>query len=140
MEAHAAGLALAGLSATTTGGAHALLKGGTDRLARRAVIGLTGGTAMLPLLLVLPLPGASVAGWLLLAVVLHAGYQLLLVASYNESDFAAAYPVARGSAPVLAAAGAVALLGDRLHASAWAGIALVSAGCLVRAGGRSLSG
>jgi drug/metabolite transporter (DMT)-like permease len=50
--------------------------------------------------------------WVLGSGVIHVGYFLLLVAGYRASDLSLVYPVARGSGPLLAAAGAVLILGE----------------------------
>lgn len=52
----------------------------------------------------------AVLPWVLCSGVIHVGYFLLLVAGYRASDLSLVYPVARGSGPLLAAAGAVLIL------------------------------
>lgn len=139
MNAHATGLALAGFAALTTALSHMLLKGGADKLARRAVTGLVCGAGALPIALLVPLPGRSL-WWLLAAsAALHVIYQLVLIASYRSSAFGAAYPIARGVAPLTAGMGGVALLGERPAAAALAGMALVSLGCVLVAKGSAIT-
>jgi drug/metabolite transporter (DMT)-like permease len=57
-------------------------------------------------------------------------YGVLLAAAYRVGDLGHAYPLMRGTAPLLVAIGSSALIGERLSAAVWTGVALVSAGVL----------
>jgi drug/metabolite transporter (DMT)-like permease len=61
----------------------------------------------------------------------HVAYFLLLLRGYRRSDLSVVYPVARGTGPLLAAAGAVAWMGDRVSPLSVTGAALVATGVLV---------
>jgi drug/metabolite transporter (DMT)-like permease len=124
------GIGAALVAASLQAGAHALIKGGGDKLVVRCMVGLTCGTLMLPFLLLVPLPGAELWFWLAVSSIIHTVYQLMLIRAYELGDFSLAYPVARGVAPVSAAAGAFLFLGERLPAPAFAGTALVSLGLI----------
>ena len=50
----------------------------------------------------------------LLSGVIEAGYFVLLAAAYRRGDLSVVYPIARGTAPLLAVAIGVGLLGERL--------------------------
>ena len=63
-----------------------------------------------------------------LSVVLHVAYNFLLVAAYRHGDLGVTYPIARGSSPMLVAAGAMILAGERLDFLSLVGIALVCGG------------
>jgi drug/metabolite transporter (DMT)-like permease len=65
---------------------------------------------------------------------LHAAYFALLQRSYAVADLSLAYPVARGTGPLISAAIAVTVLGERPSALAVAGILLVAGSILVLAG------
>ncbi len=53
--------------------------------------------------------------------VVEAGYFVLLSAAYRRGDLSVVYPIARGTAPLLAVAIGVGLLGERLGSPArWA--------------------
>lgn len=65
---------------------------------------------------------------------LHAAYFALLQRSYAVADLSLAYPVARGTGPLITAAIAVTVLGERPSALAIAGILLVAGAILVLAG------
>jgi drug/metabolite transporter (DMT)-like permease len=76
--------------------------------------------------------------WLLASVFLHVAYNALLAQSYRGGEFNQVYPLARGIAPLVVAAVAAGLLGDRLTPLQYAGVLTVSVGLavLVLAGGR----
>jgi drug/metabolite transporter (DMT)-like permease len=71
------------------------------------------------------------AAWMAASALIHVGYFLLLLRGYRASDLSVVYPVARGTGPLLAAVGAVVLLGEQVTWNAVLGIALVTAGILV---------
>ncbi|WEK44573.1 MAG: DMT family transporter [Candidatus Sphingomonas colombiensis] len=139
MIASGAGIALALLSSVTTAAAHALLKAGRDRLAIRALIGAVGAVVLAPVCLFVPLPTAAMLPWLLAANALHTIYQLVLIRSYAANDFAVAYPIARGTAPILTAVLGIAVLGDRIAPPGLLGVALVSGGVMLIAAGRHVA-
>ena len=139
MEYSSLGVSLALLSSITTASAHALLKAGKDKLAVRAVIGAIGSITLAPVCLLVPLPAPIMLPWLGAASVLHTSYQLVLIRAYGANDFAVAYPVARGIAPIATALLGVGLLGDHVTALGLAGVGLVSAGILLIALGRSIA-
>ena len=55
-------------------------------------------------------------------------YRLLLAAAYRTGDLSHAYPLMRGTAPLLVAFGSLALVGERLSRLGWIGVSLISAG------------
>ena len=139
MDYTAIGLALALVSSLTTASAHALLKAGKDKLAVRALIGGVGTVALAPICFFVPLPTNSLIPWLLAASALHTTYQLVLIRAYEASDFAVAYPIARGIAPIATAILGMALLGDQITTGTIVGVGLVSAGILTVAVGRTIA-
>ena len=108
---------------------NALLKGVEDRLATVVLLDLTG-LVVVPLV---PVPAPASRGLLVASVVLHLGYELLLLVAYRAGDLSQVYPVARGTAPLLVAAYAGLVLGERLAPVQLAGLAGVCAGLLVLA-------
>jgi drug/metabolite transporter (DMT)-like permease len=120
---------------------NALLKGVEDRLATVVLLDLTGlvvAAAVVPLAAAVvplaPVPAPASRGLLALSVVLHLGYELLLLVAYRGGDLSQVYPVARGTAPLLVAAWAGLVLGERLAPVQLAGLGGVCAGLLVLAG------
>lgn len=75
---------------------------------------------------------------LLASAVVHVLYFTALLHGYRVSDLTVVYPVARGSGPLLAAVGAVLLLGERLSPLAALGVVAVCGGVFLIAGGPGL--
>ncbi len=113
-----------------------LLKTAGDPLRAAAVGMVTAAAVICP---------AAVVGWiladrptvpaeaLLLSVVsglLEAVYFAFLAAAYRRGDLSMVYPLARGSAPLLAVAMGVLILGERLGPLGYAGVAALLVGLL----------
>lgn len=91
---------------------------------------IAGGGALLGLVLAAfaPLPAAGAWPYLLLSAVIHVVYYLLLMASFRLGDFGQAYPIARGTAPLVVTVLAAVLAGEVPGAWASAGVAVSCAG------------
>lgn len=76
------------------------------------------------------LPAVAIALGLISGTV-EAGYFILLSAAYRRGDLSVVYPIARGTAPLLAVAVGVALLGERLGTGGSLGVVALLAGFLV---------
>jgi drug/metabolite transporter (DMT)-like permease len=120
----AAVLLAAFLHAAWNAVAHAI----SDRLIGFALIGAaaTAGGVVLTLLV----PGPAAASWPYLAIsaALHAGYNLLLLRSYELGEFGQAYPLARGTSPWLVAVSAAVFAHETLTLPRLAGVAVISVG------------
>ena len=92
--------------------------------------------AVAALLIQRPRLGAVEVGFMLGSAVLHIGYYALLQRGYRTGDFSLVYPLARGTGPALATAGAIILFGERPSPLALAGAAVVIGAVFVLAGGR----
>jgi drug/metabolite transporter (DMT)-like permease len=108
-----------------------------DRLIGFAMIGvvdIVGGGALVAYA---GLPSAGAWPYIVASAVVHVGYVLLLLASYQLGEFSQAYPLARGTAPLVVALASVLLLHRPLATKDLAGILAVSGGliALVFAGG-----
>jgi len=62
----------------------------------------------------LPQPAATSWPYLAVSTVTEFAYGVLLAAAYRAGDFSHAYPLMRGTAPLLVAIGSVTLIGERL--------------------------
>ena len=143
----AAGVGLALLAAAIHGTWNAILKVSGDplRTFRRATLmsGAIATIALVPEVLILGRPSISLAALGLCAIssVLETAYLVLLSIAYRRGELSAVYPIARGSAPLLAVAVGLVLLGERLSAAQLAGVALLLVGILAvalsQAGGRA---
>ena len=92
-----------------------------------------GGVVMIPFL---GFPAPELWPLLAASAFLHAAYNLALVRAYRDGDFSRAYPVSRGSAPMLAALAAAVFLGEEMRAAQWGGMALAAGGVLSLSFGR----
>jgi drug/metabolite transporter (DMT)-like permease len=75
-------------------------------------------------------PGLPLAGWLLAlaSAFLELIYFITLSTAYQRGELSVVYPIARGTAPLLAVLVGLLLLGERLHPSAGLGILALLAG------------
>jgi drug/metabolite transporter (DMT)-like permease len=132
----ATGVGLALLAAALHGTWNVLLKVSGDplRAFRRATLvsGMVATIALVPELVILGRPTVHLDAIALcvLSSVLETTYLVLLSIAYRRGELSAVYPIARGSAPLLAVAVGLVLLGERLSAAQLAGVALLLAGIL----------
>jgi uncharacterized membrane protein len=76
----------------------------------------------------LPVEGVALG---IVSGVIEAGYFVLLSAAYRRGDLSVVYPIARGTAPLLAVAIGVGLLGERLGVAGSLGVVALLAGFLM---------
>ncbi|MBB5393247.1 MULTISPECIES: DMT family transporter [unclassified Herbaspirillum] len=107
---------------------NALLRGGADRLWSMTVMCLAVAISSAAIALFLPAPAQASWIYAVLSAVLHVGYNLFLVRSYQVGDLGQTYPISRGSSPVLITVAASVFAGERVGMAALLGIALVSGG------------
>ena len=82
-------------------------------------------------------PDANVLWLIAGSGVIHVGYFVLLLRGYRGGDLSLVYPLARGTGPLLATAGAVFLLGERPTPLSVTGALLIATGVLVATSGGS---
>lgn len=109
---------------------NAVLKAGHDRLWSMNVMGLASASACAVFLPFMPLP--ATVSWPCIAgsALLHVGYNVFLIRAYRSGDFGTAYPIARGSSPLLVTLGAALTAKELPSALGMAGIVLVSGGII----------
>lgn len=122
------------LSALLHAGWNALVRASADKFASTLAVVLGAGLLALPLLPWLPLPAAPSWPYLLASALIHVVYFSLVAGAYRQADLSLAYPVMRGTAPLLAALAAALLLGESPGAGGWLGIVLICGGVLTLAG------
>lgn len=71
---------------------------------------------------------ADAAALAVVSGILEAVYFVLLSAAYRRGDLSVVYPIARGTAPLLAVLVGVFVLGEQLRPVGWVGVALLLAG------------
>jgi drug/metabolite transporter (DMT)-like permease len=140
------GVALALAAAALHGTWNVLVKVSGDPIAtfRRATFtsAAVATIVLIPELLILGRPGLSPAavGFCLISSILETAYLLLLSLAYRRGELSAVYPIARGTAPLLAVAVGLVLLGERLSAAQSVGVGLLLVGIVAvsisQAGGR----
>ena len=64
------------------------------------------------------------------SAVIHIAYFLLIGAAYRSGDMSHAYPLMRGTPPLIVTVVSVLVLGERLSVGEWSGIVLICAGIL----------
>ena len=117
---------------------NAIVKSNRHKFATRAVIDGTAALIALPAaFLVSPPHGA----WshLLASTILHACYLFCAIKTFQSGDLSAAYPLQRGTAPLLTAIGALLLLREAIPFVAAMGILILGCSVAGMALGRALS-
>jgi drug/metabolite transporter (DMT)-like permease len=127
---------------------NAQLKGGNkagsnsdqDRPQFMASMSLVVGLIALLCAPFVPLP--TRASWICIAIsaVLHIIYNLLLLQNYKLSDFASAYPIARGVSPLLVTLGAFLLMHQRPNLFMIVGVITISSGIVFLSTGKGKIG
>ncbi len=117
---------------------NAIAKQAADQLLAFGFIGMAvalGGGAMLA---VTGLPSRAAVPFAVGSAAIHVGYNLALLNSYRLGAFNHTYPIARGTSPLLVAAGAYFLAAERLSPVALAGVGILAVGLmsLTLSGGR----
>ncbi len=112
---------------------NALVKSGADKLLDIAL--MVAFSALLSALALPFLAQPAPASWPMLAAsaVIHLAYFSLVAAAYRAGDMSLAYPLMRGTPPLLVAILAALFLGEAMRPFGWLGVALVSGGILAMA-------
>ncbi|MFD9907958.1 DMT family transporter [Streptomyces sp. NPDC059063] len=116
------------LAAVTHASWNAIAHHITDKLVGFTLI--SGGGALIGLALApfVSVPDGDAWPYLMLSAALHVGYYALLMWSYRLGDFGQAYPIARGSAPLVVTLLAAVFAGEVPGGWQAAGVAVCSAG------------
>jgi drug/metabolite transporter (DMT)-like permease len=109
---------------------NAFVKAGEDKLVSLCLVIFTTSLPALLALPFLPLPAAQAWPYLIVSALVHYLYYAALVAAYRHGDLSLVYPIARGSAPMLVAAGAWLFAGEDLSSWKWVGVLTVSFGIM----------
>ena len=109
---------------------NAIIKSSRDVMLDTALVAAGAALMSLPLIALMPVPASASWPYLAASVAIHIGYFATLVAAYRIGDLGHAYPLMRGTAPLLVAVFGIVLLDERPGATMWMGIVLISAGIL----------
>ncbi len=121
-------LALVLLAAAAHAAWNAWLKDSGDKFSSMAAISvgwLIVGCVSIPIV------GApSLAAWpyLLASTVVHTGYAMLLISAYRHAEFSLAYPIARGTGPMLVALSAPLFVSEYLEGPSFFAVTLIVIG------------
>ena len=121
------------LAALLHAGWNSVIKVGLDRLSSVLLLALVQAMIAAFLLPLMPLPDPASWGWIVAAGALHCVYKIFLVQAYAHADLSQAYPLARGTAPLIVAAVSVLVLGAPIGDNAWLAILAISLGVLLMA-------
>jgi drug/metabolite transporter (DMT)-like permease len=130
-------IALVLVAAVLHAGWNVLLKTSRDTLGTAVRLQALGTAILVPIgicgwfLTGRPAIDAGGVGVALVSGVLEAAYFIFLAAAYARGDLSLVYPLARGSAPLLAVVIGVAVLGENLSAGSLAGVVCLLAGILL---------
>ncbi|MFM7971879.1 MAG: EamA family transporter [Betaproteobacteria bacterium] len=112
-------------------GWNALVKSSADKAMDTALIHVLCSILALPVLFVVGLPPAHVWPYILASLIIHVGYYMALAGALKHGERGLAYPLMRGTAPLLVALGSYFLLDEAIAAWGWLGIVLISSGVLM---------
>ena len=121
-------------------GWNAIIKAGSDKQLDTMLV-ICGGAILAAIALpFIPLPDRASWPYLGGSVAIHFFYFTLVALAYRTGDLSYAYPIMRGSAPLLTSVVAAVTVREPLPPGAWPGIALISAGIFALAGDSWRSG
>lgn len=109
---------------------NAIVKGGGDKLLTTVLVAAASGAIALPLLPFVPQPAPASWPYIAVSTGVQVLYFTLVAAAYRAADMSQAYPLMRGTAPLLVALAGTLLLGEHLDMGAWLGLALICSGVL----------
>lgn len=107
---------------------NAIIKSLPNRSIAAEVVAVLSGFTGLPVALALPPPPPEAWPYLAASAVIHIGYFTLLGYIYRSADLSVAYPLTRGSAPLVTAFAAFLLIGENMAWSGWLAVALIAIG------------
>ena len=109
-------------------GWNALVKGGRDPFLSSVLVASGAALLSLPILPFLTPPASASWPYALASTAIHYAYYGLLAAAYRHGDMSHAYPLMRGSAPLIVALASVPLLGEHLTPGQYAAVACICGG------------
>ena len=110
---------------------NALAKSARDPLLSITAIHLAKGIVILPLVVLVGFPNSESWPYLIASMIFHFGYYVALSESYRFGDFSEAYPVARGTAPIMVTFWGVFVLAEELNGLEMTALAGVIVGIMI---------
>ncbi|WP_321798147.1 DMT family transporter [Caballeronia sp. J97] len=117
---------------------NAMLHGNRDRFLSMTWMSIAIGVVSALVVFYLPMPARAAWPYIVASGLVHIVYNVSLVRSYRRGDLAQAYPIARGSSPMLVTLGAALFAHEAIGPVHAFGIVLISGGIMALAlqGGR----
>ena len=112
---------------------NALVKTSADRAITLGLVAMGHCLPAFALLPFVPVPAIEAFAFIIASTVIHWGYYYFLNISYRLGDLSLIYPIARGTAPVMVAFGAMIWADETLPVWAWIGILTISGGVMILA-------
>ncbi|MFB8341166.1 EamA family transporter [Brucella cytisi] len=112
---------------------NAIVKGSGDKFFSAASVTSAAGLIALFTLPFLPLPNPASWIYMLLSTITQTFYMSLVAAAYKSGDMSEAYPIMRGTPPLLVAMVSAPLVGEVMGWQGWLGIVLICSGVLAMA-------
>lgn len=107
---------------------NAMLHGNRDRFLSMAWMSIAIGAVSTFVVMSSPLPAPESWPYIAASGLVHIFYNVSLVRSYGRNDLALAYPIARGSSPLLVALGAALFAGEAIQPLHALGIVMTTGG------------
>ncbi|WP_144149068.1 DMT family transporter [Paraburkholderia sp. BCC1884] len=109
---------------------NALLHGNRDRFLSMTWMSIAIASVATLMVLATPRPPAAALPYLVASGLVHIVYNVSLVRSYRRNDLAQAYPIARGSSPLLVSLGAALFAHEAIGPLHALGITMISGGII----------
>lgn len=109
---------------------NAMLHGNRDRFLSMTWMSIAMAAVATPIALASPLPAPAAWPYIVASGLVHIFYNMSLVRSYRRNDLALAYPIARGSSPLLVTVGAALFAQKAIHPLHGLGVALICGGII----------
>lgn len=110
-----------------------IVKSGTDKYLNAVMISGAAGLITALIIPFVPLPLLASWPYLLTSTLFQVCYVFLLAAAYSNGDMSLAYPLMRGTPPLLVALVAGPLIGEQLSPMQWLAIILICCGVMTMA-------
>lgn len=109
---------------------NAMIRGGRDPLLHTAAIVFWAAVVAAPFLAFVKLPSAASLPYLALSNAIHMVYYVALASAYRSGALSFAYPLIRGTGPLIIALGSVFFFNETPGSIGWLGILCICAGVL----------
>ncbi|WP_345817082.1 DMT family transporter (plasmid) [Paraburkholderia sp. PREW-6R] len=109
---------------------NAMLHGNEDRYLSMTWMSIAIGAVSALVVMVVPSPASAAWPYIAASGLVHIVYNMTLVRSYRRADLAQAYPIARGSSPLLVTLGAALFAHEAISLLHALGIVMISGGII----------